>query len=326
MSKKKSQHLIERLLDQEKHRLHVALATEEGEWNQHEPNSGMARIFVIMLLLHVILIGGIVIYDIMDDEAPVAPPSVAMTPTAPTHEEREASLQSEPIEKSTAPDAGSSPEVNPTDYEQYTVKSGDTLPGIAKQLNVELAALVKLNKLDQGMSFDAQTTLLVPREKLPEPKPGEEEAVPAAKPVDPSLFKPSGSIAAGSTIQDAGEPAMPLVEEAPPAVSVEKEAPKAIPMPQLQKSPVVEEAPPAPVVAETPPPAPAPPPKVEVKPKPEPAKTPSASVTTHTLAAGETLYRLSVKYGVSVDALQKANNITDPGRLQIGQKLVIPAK
>jgi hypothetical protein len=46
----------------------VALVTDEGEWNQHEPNSGMARMFVVMLLIHVVLIGGIIVYDFMGDE------------------------------------------------------------------------------------------------------------------------------------------------------------------------------------------------------------------------------------------------------------------
>ncbi len=317
MSKKKSQHLIERLLDQEKHRLHVALATEEGEWNQHEPNSGMARIFVVMLLLHVILIGGIVIYDIMDDEAAVPPPSMVMTPTAPTNEEREASLHTDAVEKSSVSETQAAPEVNPADYELYTVKSGDTLPGIAKNLNVDQAALVTLNKLDRGVSFDAQTTLLVPKEKLPEPEPGEEAAVPAAKPVDPSLFKPSSDVAA--TAMSPEPESFDAVQE---ATAVEQDAPKAIPMPQLQGSPVVEETPPAAAVAKTPEPTPAPPPPVS---KPEPTKTVTGQ-SSHTLAPGETLYRLSIMYGVSVDALQKANNISDPGKLQIGQKLVIPAK
>jgi len=40
----------------------------------------------------------------------------------------------------------------------------------------------------------------------------------------------------------------------------------------------------------------------------------------------DTLYSISKKYGVSVSALQKANNIKDPTLLRDGSKLVIPSK
>ena len=58
---------------------------------------------------------------------------------------------------------------------------------------------------------------------------------------------------------------------------------------------------------------------------PKPAATKSTAKT-HTLASGETLYRLSTKYGVSVAAIQKANNIKNPNAMREGMKLVIPAK
>lgn len=318
MSKKPSRHLIEKLLDQEKHRLHVALATEEGEWNQHEPNSGMARMFVVMLLLHVILIGGIVIYDILDDEGAAEAPQVTSVETP-----RSTDLSTPQVEKSNVPKAvETTSEVNSDEYEKYVVKSGDTLPGIARFLNVDQQALVALNRIDKGAEFDAQTTLLVPKEKL-----AEGASVPTAIPVDRQLFEPRDSAAStmavgdASASDDSSADAFVAVEEEPVAVSVEKEAPKAIPMPQLEsRQSTVTDAPveaPPPVVEKTV--VEAPPAKVEPKPV-------STSSRTHTLAPGETLYRLSIMYGVSVDALQKANNIADPGKLQIGAKLVIPAK
>ena len=58
-----------------------------------------------------------------------------------------------------------------------------------------------------------------------------------------------------------------------------------------------------------------------------PKTVPKASAArTHTLKSGETLYRLSTKYGVSVAAIQKANNIKNPNAMRDGMKLVIPAK
>jgi len=44
----------------------------------------------------------------------------------------------------------------------------------------------------------------------------------------------------------------------------------------------------------------------------------------HEVAKGETLFRIAKRYGVTVEALQRANDITDPTTLGVGQSLVIP--
>lgn len=45
----------------------------------------------------------------------------------------------------------------------------------------------------------------------------------------------------------------------------------------------------------------------------------------HTVQSGQTLGSIAARLGVSVSALASANGITDPRRLQVGQKLTIPA-
>jgi N-acetylmuramoyl-L-alanine amidase len=58
-----------------------------------------------------------------------------------------------------------------------------------------------------------------------------------------------------------------------------------------------------------------------------PAPTIKASVSNpvfHTVRSGESLDSISKKYGVSVDTLQKANNIRYKNRIKIGQKLLVP--
>jgi len=51
----------------------------------------------------------------------------------------------------------------------------------------------------------------------------------------------------------------------------------------------------------------------------------AAEDMTHIVTGGETIYSLSRFYGVSADDLMRVNNITDPSRLFIGRRLVIPA-
>jgi LysM repeat protein len=68
-------------------------------------------------------------------------------------------------------------------------------------------------------------------------------------------------------------------------------------------------------------PAPAP-----AAPKPLPAAeaAPSSSGKVHVVAKGDNPYSIAKKFQVTQASLMKANNIDDPRKLQIGQKLVIP--
>ena len=50
------------------------------------------------------------------------------------------------------------------------------------------------------------------------------------------------------------------------------------------------------------------------------------AMITHTVAHGETLYRISKMYGVRLDDLMRVNQIQDVSRLETGQVLCIPGK
>ena len=96
-------------------------------------------------------------------------------------------------------------------------------------------------------------------------------------------------------------------------------APKADPTPAI-----VAKAPPVkpPLANKLPAPAPA-------APKPLPAAAvaeaaPSSSGKVHVVAKGDNPYSIAKKFQVTQASLMKANNIDDPRKLQIGQKLVIP--
>lgn len=52
--------------------------------------------------------------------------------------------------------------------------------------------------------------------------------------------------------------------------------------------------------------------------------TGSVSGSVHTVQRGETLYRISVAYGVSQQAIIAANNLINPSHIEVGQQLTIP--
>jgi len=49
-----------------------------------------------------------------------------------------------------------------------------------------------------------------------------------------------------------------------------------------------------------------------------------ASGFVHVVAPGENLSRIAARYGVSVSAIVSANNIWNPNRIYVGQRLIIP--
>lgn len=387
--KPKEAKLLLNLMDGERHRHRVALVTEEGEWNQHEPNSGMARMFVVMLLIHVVLIGGIIIYDFLGSDEK---PQQTVTQAA-------RALNTGSGLPVTAPEVVSAQARAVADteqYDNYEMHSGDSIKSIAAKFGTTEAEITRLNMIDKGLQIGPGTTLRVPK-----------QAVPSAIPVDPKTLRPVAA-------KDDAPKALPVTRDQPPATKVPSEAVKPSdapaslsaatmtpisPLTPLEAPPVTtslvaaantpatapapatqvaalprpsnphavslleENAPKADTIrpreearqtakAEVKPlakPTPVPPPtqmlkKIAEAPpatkkteKPETAKKTSAdappktaakpsSSRSHTLKSGETLYRLASKYGVSVAAIQKANNIKNPNAMRDGMKLVIPAK
>ena len=45
---------------------------------------------------------------------------------------------------------------------------------------------------------------------------------------------------------------------------------------------------------------------------------------TYVVQAGDTLYSIAQRFGVTVDAIAQANGIADPTQISVGQVLVIP--
>lgn len=120
------------------------------------------------------------------------------------------------------------------------------------------------------------------------------------------LYAVSSWLNAGSSSRNATP--TPVAAIASPTVSVPAPAssPSALPSPQG----VVLGTPGTVVITGTPP-------------TPEP---PPGARRTHRVAQGDTLARIAQQYGTTIDAIMRANNFTDRGRiLRVGEELVIPA-
>ncbi len=66
-------------------------------------------------------------------------------------------------------------------------------------------------------------------------------------------------------------------------------------------------------------------PPVYATPTPTPTPTPTAGSTEYTVAKGDTFSSIGKKFNVSTKSIQDANPNIDPRKLQVNQKLMIPA-
>jgi membrane-bound lytic murein transglycosylase D len=57
----------------------------------------------------------------------------------------------------------------------------------------------------------------------------------------------------------------------------------------------------------------------------QPAKALDSRARTHTLAAGETLWSVAQRYGITVEDIQRWNNIKDHHSIPAGKQLVVAA-
>ncbi len=287
--KKKTNRLMINLAEIEKYKHNVAMVNQEAEWNQHEPNSGMARMFLVMLLIHIVVIGGIIVYDWLNGEDAPAPAMVSSTSA------------------STTPSALPPPAVNASDLAAqipiedcatYEWKSGDSIASVAKKLGVTEEVLIRMNMLDKGTQLENNSIIRYPKQpvvkavalgvagvngELPVAVPAAPATSIAAAEAPMALTVPGEqTFSFNPTIENelaptpgSGSAAMvrPSIQETPPA-AVTQEA-TGEPEVKAEVSKTVAEAPPAPALApemkkeslpkveEAPPPA-----------KPEPKVTP----------------------------------------------------
>lgn len=309
--------------------------TDEGVFNEHEPNAGMARLFVVMVMIHVVVIGGIIVYDYMN--SPVAAPRPARAQQNKTHA---SALPPPAVSTSTL-----EKELPIEDYATYEWRSGDSIPKVAEKLKVPQDVLIRLNMLDKGAQLEQNTILRYPRQpviravSVPDAAlstaaaPPAESLASATQAVDlpppaaaefslaPTIvgeLARSPDLTPGRAVQSnppapAPVSAEPKIQEQPPAAVPEVVAPvpKAIPVPAPQTAALLQTPTAKPATAAS---------------KAAPKAVTKASGVTHTVKLGDNLHRIASRHQVSVKALQEANKLSDPNHIREGMKLVIPVR
>lgn len=201
----------------------------------------------------------------------------------------------------------------------HKVRKGENFTKIAKRYGITVATLRKYNKLGKSAVAGKNLKIVTTRRRY-KPAPAEE---PEVTPID------SSQIVAPVTVDEAK--AEGLLKDAAEAAG---ETPADTTAVGTVTNAFAPEAAPAPedVDADEPEPQ-AEQPKAEKKAAKKndkaaekPKKTAAATTpSTHKVRRGDNLSKIAKRYGVSVEALRKANNMAGD-RLDVGQKLKIPKK
>lgn len=305
-----------------------AHVTEEQDWQTEVPNVKLARVFGVVLVLHVVAVGGILAFKIFERTSTMPEESsVVSTDPAPSAEPRT------PVKVKAAPENEVNVIVDDPSrlgMKHYRVRSGDNLLAVARRLEVSVSELEQLNKLDKGNELYAGQVLLVPNYKisaLPDENIerlllGEKIPETVVKAETLSAIKPVEIAEAGPVVRAAVpmEQAVPAGPETVIARAEPIEAPAAV-----VSQPVLRPAagpPPAPVVR------PAAPALAAVKPAASPAsrtmEPPAPATRSYVVQPGDTPYGIGRRFGVDPQTLMRVNGIEDPRFLSLGQELRIP--
>ncbi|MFA7344221.1 MAG: LysM peptidoglycan-binding domain-containing protein [Terrimicrobiaceae bacterium] len=289
--------------------LHARAATSGKDFGdfeeESEPNMKFSHALIVVLVLHVLAVGGVFAFNSLkgrhaapDRAKPAAAKQAASAPAVVTAPGKNSSGLPPAAQNKTS--AKSQAEA---DIPTHTVVAGDTLTRIATGHKTTVEAIEQANGIGGNSSLRVGQVLKIPAKTPAKPEPAAAKA-PEVKPVSDAKA-PVSAKATETKAAPVGKTPEVRTAEAKPVASAVKN-------PDVKPTPVAKTAETAPATK----PAVAEPPKADPK--------PAASDKTYTVVKGDNPYSIAKKMKVSYTGLIKANDIKDPTKLQIGQKLIIP--
>lgn len=287
-------------------------STSNEQWHSEVPNIKLSRAFVVVLILHVVAVGGILAFEMFKPKA--------MTASVVSNEEENDEVSSKDITNENEPEVQADAE-NDKGYERYIVRSGDSIRAIAESYKISRTELLAANLIDEDHPLVSGRILRIPKlslvvnggvESPVNSDPENEDYIP----LNALPLAETDSVANVEEIRtekildnnDDKENGFQLLSSVPP-VRTNETAPRAIPVVKTSTSR---------------------PPRIvkEISTNDFVASgnqvTNQAIASTHTISTGDTLYRIARKYNVSVDSLLKLNPGVDPRTLGIGKTLLLP--
>ncbi len=302
------------------HRL-SANVTGEEDWEVDEPQIRMSRAFAVMLILHLVALGGLFAFHMFGkDDREAENEATRLAHQTSKGVPPKAAAQTIPVPQGpSVASSGGNADNLPANVQHLFVQ-GESRMLVAAKFGITVRQLEEANP---DKLFKAGETLAIPQHPRVIGALAE-----ASAPVNPplALLPASGGsevahreFALKKPEDDPYGPVEPLDESGHRIQSV-----KAEPF-EDDEVDETEKAKPAPAPA----PAPALPVKTSKKPSPAPepvvAKTATGS-RTHVVQKGDTVYNVARRYSLSPNEVMRANGISDPSRLQMGDVLKITVK
>lgn len=317
------------------HRL-SANVTGEEDWEVDEPQIRMSRAFAVMLVLHLVALGGLFAFHVFgkDDreaeqnatraahESSPPPPAAALKTMAPVP----AVVAGAPA----APRAEIVPDGEPAvpAGQTHLFKAGETKMLIAAKFGVTIPELEEANA---AVQFKAGDQLIIPQHQRIIG--AVFDKTPANPPLALVVATPSEDLGHRDFAlkKDAEDPYAPVEPSELAALTTERITPER----PAARSKTVKAEPQTAVIARaggsdaaatapkakkaTPPAAQVP--ATPVKPRPS-----ATGSRTHVVGKGDTVYNVARRYALSPNEILRANGISDPSRLQMGQVLKITVR
>jgi LysM repeat protein len=282
---------------------------DNEDYEAEEPNMKFSHALIVVLALHIIAVGGVFAFNSIKAGQSSSSKTPSRNGNAPSAAQTAAESKASAVQKTSEARTAKS----------YTVQAGDTLSRIAALYKVGVEAIEKENGITSYSMIRVGQVLKIPAPSTPKPE--------ATKPLtDPATAAAKHAFLAART--DIASPPAPTPARtdsanppAPTPVRTElAKLPAPTPQTEAAKTQVVT-AKPLQTVAATP--------KSQNSP-PSPKKVDESISSTdpdiYVVTKGDNPYSIAKKLHVSYNELIAINDIKDPTRVQIGQKLKIPAK
>jgi LysM repeat protein len=282
---------------------------DNEDYEAEEPNMKFSHALIVVLALHIIAVGGVFAFNSIKAGQSSSSKASSRGGNAPSAAETIAEPKASPVQKTAGARAG----------KNYTVQAGDTLSRIAALYKVGVEAIEKENGITSYSMIRVGQVLKIPTVSTQKP----EATRPLTDPV--TAAAKHAFLAARTDIASTPAPTSARTEIAnptPPTAVRTEIAKLPAPTPQTDAAKVhAVAAKPLQTVAATPKPANAQPSPKKVD---EPASPAEPDI--YVVTKGDNPYSIAKKLHVSYNELIAINDIKDPTRVQIGQKLKIPAK
>ena len=288
-------------------------STGEEGWKKDVPNIKLSRAFIVVLILHVVAVGGILAFEMFkSNESNV---------TASLKSESSNGAVEESVDVREKPESHKLTERLGANegFEKYIVQKGDSIRAIADSYKVSRTEILETNLIDEAHPLVSGRILRIPKPKMSIN--GDDDVVNSDNSTDGDFVSIEELTASPDVLDDN----IKEVKEIGKKIDVEDDGyqllseadskpdnkiiPRAIPVSaetEYRSAKVVREIPVKSLIA---------------------SSVPVAKLglgSRYTIESGDTLYGIARKYNVSIDQILKLNPRVNPRTLGIGRTLLMP--